>query len=240
MMIKRLRFGIIVVSLTLVSRCLLNMVDAFSNVPFGVPERKGWLLTCKNKSRLRMTNGGFFDRIGEFFDDVNKKMGNADSNDGEASNRNVAASIEDGNLEVVERQLDEYLGSSLIFHIGAASMKLGGLRLLIFLLMMGELNDPEARTWKANQKDDNTLEMYFNDATGAIIVKFEEDVGVSVYRFGSSPSIQYMSQESRILQLILDEMETIAHGGDTKSDDRLLVLKNENSISAAREALSFA
>lgn len=180
-------------------------------------------------TELHMRDGGFFDNIGRFFDDFGRK--NED-------NEKIINDFTGGESDV-EQQLEDYLGSSLIFHIEAETMKVGGLRLLIFLLMMGLLNDPEKKTWKANQKDDNMLEMFFNDATGAIIVQFVEDVGMSVYRFGSSPSMQYMMQESRILQAILDELDTIVNEGDVKDDDRLLILKDKENILKARDTISF-
>merc|ERR1712127_731746 len=104
---------------------------------------------------------------------------------------------------------------------------------------MGQINDPEKKSWKANQKDDNILEMFFKDATGAVIVKLVEDVGISVYRFGSSPSMQYMMQESKILQSILNELDTIVNEGDIEDDNRLLTLKDKDSILKARDTISF-
>ena len=144
-------------------------------------------------------------------------------------------------------------------------MKIGGLRLWLFLNMMGQLNTPDHKTWKANQVTDdyenkNILEMFYKDTTGAIIVHFSEadndsDPGtmdgqnktntkinaISIYRFGTTPSMNYMMQESHVLLGILNELDKIVHEGDIKPEDRLLVLEEPyDAIEKARELLSFA
>ena len=144
-------------------------------------------------------------------------------------------------------------------------MKVGGLRLWLFLNMMGQLNTPDHKTWKANQVTDdyenkNILEMFYKDTTGAIIVHFSEadndsDPGtmdgqnktntkinaISIYRFGTTPSMNYMMQESHVLLGILNELDKIVHEGDIKPEDRLLVLEEPyDAIEKARELLSFA
>merc|ERR1712087_937009 len=107
--------------------------------------------------------------------------------------------------------------------------------------MMGQLNTPEPKSWKANQTDEKVLEMFYKDTTGAIIVHFSEEGGISVYRFGSSPSMNYMMNESTILLGILDELDKIVHEGDIKVEDRLLILEEPgDAIDKARELLSFA
>jgi len=128
------------------------------------------------------------------------------------------------------------------FYIATAKkMKIGGLRLWVFLNLMGQLNTPEPKSWKANQTDEKILEMYYKDTTGAIIIHFHETLGVSVYRFGSSPSMDYMMTESTILLGILDELDKIVKEGDIKVEDRLLVLEEPgDAIEKSRELLSFA
>lgn len=172
-----------------------------------------------SNTALDMVTSGIFDNIGDFSKD-----------DG---NKNMFAKTDKKNSE-------EFPGSTVIFRVEAESMKVGGLRLWIFLHMMGQLNTPIKNTWKANQKDGNVLEMYYRDTTGAIVITFVEDVGVVVYRFGASPSMEYMMRESFVLLGVLDELEKIVSDGEIPEDDRLLVLKEPYAIQNARESLPYA
>lgn len=185
-------------------------------------------------------SGGFFDNIGKFFGDDGKE--NSDEAGKKPLERettlNKQSEVDDFILNEVE---EDYPGSTLIFHMKAKSMKTGGLRLWLFLNLMGQLNTPDPKTWKANQAEDkNILEMFYKDTTGAIIVKFTEDVGVSVFRFGASPSMNYMMQESQVLLGILDELDKIVYDGDIAMENRLLILEQPDAIEKARELLSFA
>lgn len=191
-------------------------------------------------------SGGFFDNIGRF-------MNNDDKNDQGKGKKNKSNSkpfqetdvdgnnLTDAEIQAIQDLEEEYLGSTLIFRIRAKSMKMGGLRLWIFLNLMGQLNTPQPKSWKANQTDEKVLEMYYKDTTGAVIIHLHESLGVSVYRFGASPSMDYMMNESTILLGILDELDKIVKEGDIEIEDRLLILEEPgDAIEKARELLSFA
>jgi len=105
-------------------------------------------------------------------------------------------------------------------------------------------NQPEPNTWKANQSDEGALDMYFlNDNTAMISIQMS-DKSITMDRYGATPSLAYMLQESLLLHSILDELEGLAFGvegedDDVKDENRLIVFSEDekDAISLAREAL---
>lgn len=181
-----------------------------------------------------------------FFDNISKFFGNND--DGKNKEGNDSSEIVDAEiLDLDDNELlMDYPGLSLIFRIPAKQIKLGGLRLYMFLYMMGQLNEPEPKSWKASQQDDDKLEMYYKDTSGALLIRIlttGKNNGVYVYRFGSpSPSLAYLTAESSVLMGILDELDSVVNDEEISPPDRLLILEDQskNAIQVARESLSFS
>ena len=106
------------------------------------------------------------------------------------------------------------------------------------LYFMGEMNNPERGTWRTNQSGDGGIDLFYKDRTGALMINFSDHV-IVVNRLGSSPSMEYLMEESNILNGMLDQLDEIAHDTSIDRSDRLLSLKDERGIEAVRETLSF-
>jgi len=168
-------------------------------------------VSSNHRTSLQMV-GGFFDELGKFFG----KKGN------------------DGNAE------SDFDSTTCTFTIPAKSIKVGGLRLFLTLHFMGQQNTPTKGTWKCIQTNDGDLDVYYIDQTAAVSIEFDED-GIYIHRRGSSPSMQFVMQESVLLQGLLYELDHVVNAGDVKVSDRLLVLTDPgDAIEKARETLSFA
>lgn len=170
----------------------------------------------RSSSELAMDFGG----IGNFFNLNN-------NNDGGDND-------EDLNYEDNE----DYVGCTNIFKIDAKQkLKVGGCRLYLSLFFMGESNNPEKGTWRMNQNGDGGIDLYYKDTTGALIVVFKEHA-ILVNRLGSSPSMEYLIQESSMLNGMLDQLEEIATDTSIEESDRLLSIESDK-INMVRETLSF-
>ena len=84
---------------------------------------------------------------------------------------------------------------------------------------------PERGTWKTKQADDGIIDMFYKDETGSMAFTFKEKE-IAVDRWGPFPSKQYLADESYILHEFLDEINSMATGGDEGigEEDRLLEL----------------
>eukprot|EP00566_Odontella_aurita_P022229 CAMPEP_0113533296 /NCGR_PEP_ID=MMETSP0015_2-20120614/4522_1 /TAXON_ID=2838 /ORGANISM="Odontella" /LENGTH=233 /DNA_ID=CAMNT_0000432325 /DNA_START=195 /DNA_END=896 /DNA_ORIENTATION=- /assembly_acc=CAM_ASM_000160 len=175
---------------------------------------------------------GFLDDIGKFFDDMGKSMGNSDNSD---SGDNV---VSGQNID----EESEFYGSSRVLTIPVDSLKVGGLRLYLSLYLMGQQNTPDKGSWRANQVGDSGIDVYYQDRTGALMIDLSEDSKcITIDRLGSSPSMQYLMQESAILGGLLDELDTIASDEEINEPNRLIQLAAPgNAIESARETLSFS
>lgn len=136
-----------------------------------------------------------------------------------------------------EDDYEDYMGCTNIFTIDVKSLKVGGCRLYLSLFFMGEANNPDRGTWKMNQNGDGGIDLYFKDTTGALIVVFKEDA-IVVNRLGSSPSMEYLVQESSMLSGMLDQLDEIAMDTSINESDRLLCIEGDE-INKVRESLSF-
>ena len=128
-----------------------------------------------------------------------------------------------------------------VFEIPAKSMKPGGLKLFLSLHLMGQQNTPNKGSWKVLSTDDGNVDMIFHDESAGLLVRFLDDK-IAVDRWGNTPSLQYLIQESVILNGFLDELQAISLEGDVKEEDRLFVVREESSgaIEQARNAISFS
>jgi hypothetical protein len=138
----------------------------------------------------------------------------------------------------------------LLVSLQAKSIKVGALRLLLTLHLMGQQNTPHKATWKCNQSAEGDLDMYFvPDQSGAVTVELSEEYGIQIYSQGGgeSQSNAFLMQQTVLLESLLHELEQTIHpppppsGAPTvKEVDKLLVLQNPNALTEARDALSFA
>lgn len=173
-----------------------------------------------------------------FNDFFNRHLfGNTDDDDDEnndISNRNYN---EDEIDDEEDRQYDK--GTSNIFRIKLKSMKTGGCRLYLSLYLIGEVNNPEKRTWKMDQTSEGGIDMYYKDASGALTILFEDD-SIIVNRLGSAPSMNYLMHESSVLNGLLDQLDEIAFDKSIHERDRLITLNEPgDAINVVRESLSF-
>lgn len=121
-----------------------------------------------------------------------------------------------------------------VLEIPVASLKRGGLRFALGLLLVGY----DKETWKLNQTSDSVLDMYFQDNSAMFSLVLEND-GISVDRYGK-PSLAYVLQESLVLHSLLDELDSLAFGveDDIKLENRLLQLEEPgDAIEKARATL---
>jgi len=173
----------------------------------------------RRKSQLSMDLGG----LGKFFNF---------NSDEEKNNDDSIREFDDD-----EDEDEDYAGCTNIFKIGVKSLKVGGCRLFLSLYFMGETNTPTKGSWRMNQNGDGGIDMYYKDATGALIIVFKE-TAILVNRLGSSPSIDYLTQESNMLNGMLDQLDEIAGDSSISEEDRLICIENDE-INVVRESLSF-
>lgn len=125
-------------------------------------------------------------------------------------------------------------GPPVILDIPAKNVKVGALRFLMQIYLVGIQNEPAPKSWLTKQGDDGDLQVYFKDGTAMVSIDFQED-GVKVRRFGDTPSLQYMLQESVLLHGILDELNNVAiEVDDIEQEKRLLQLSDPGAIDKAR------
>ncbi len=144
---------------------------------------------------------------------------------------------DNGNNNDEDDEEEDYPGCTNIFRIGVKSIKVGGCRLYLSLFFIGEANTPEKGSWRMNQNGDGGIDLYYKDATGALIVIFKEDA-IIVKRLGSSPSMDYLMQESSMLNGMLDQLDEIAMDSSINESDRLICIEGDE-INTVRETLSF-
>jgi len=104
---------------------------------------------------------------------------------------------------------------------------------------MGQQNSPTKGAWKVSTTEDSTINMIFNDETAGLVVLFADEK-LSVQRWGDSPSLQYLIQESVILNAFLDEVNAIVFDGEVREEDRLLVLEKVEDLEEARKSVAFS
>lgn len=120
----------------------------------------------------------------------------------------------------------------------AKSLKVGGCRLYLSLFLIGEVNNPQRNTWKMDQNEEGGIDLYYNDATGAMMITFDDEE-IAVNRMGSAPSMNYLMHETGIINGMLDQLDEIAFDTSIEEKDRLILLKEGDEIDVVRESLSF-
>ncbi len=140
-------------------------------------------------------------------------------------------------LELFGGRKQETSGPPIIIDIPAKNVKVGALRFLMQIYLVGIQNEPAPKSWLTKQGDAGDLQVYFKDGTAMVSIDFQEN-GVQVRRFGDAPSLQYMLQESILLHGILDELNNVAvEVNDIEQEKRLLQLNEPDAIEKARFAL---
>jgi hypothetical protein len=131
-------------------------------------------------------------------------------------------------------------GPKTIIDIPARDVKIGALRFLLNIHLVGEQNKPEPKSWMTRQGDElGDLQVYYQDGTGMLSIQFQE-YGIKMVRFGENPSLRYQLQESVLLHSILDELSNVAFGvadDGIEKEKRLLILQDDNAIDNARATL---
>jgi hypothetical protein len=131
-------------------------------------------------------------------------------------------------------------GPKTIIDIPARDVKIGALRFLLNIHLVGEQNKPEPKSWTTRQGEElGDLQVYYQDGTGMLSIQFQE-YGIKMVRFGDNPSLQYQLQESVLLHSILDELSNVAFGVEDdgiEKEKRLLILKDDTAIDTARATL---
>ena len=128
----------------------------------------------------------------------------------------------------------ETSGPPVILDIPAKTVKVGALRFLLQIYLVGIQNEPAPKSWLTKQGDDGDLQVYFKDGTAMVSIDFQE-YGIQVRRLGDAPSLQYMLQESVLLHGILDELNNVAvEAEDIEQEKRLLQLSDPEALEKAR------
>lgn len=126
-------------------------------------------------------------------------------------------------------------GPKVMVDLSAKQVKVGALRFLLQIHLVGEQNNPQPQTWLMKDGGEGELDVYFNDGTGMFSIDFTE-YQIKITRYGEKPSLQYQIQESVLIHSILDELHKTAFevDDDIEEEKRLLRLNDDNAIEAAR------
>jgi hypothetical protein len=117
-----------------------------------------------------------------------------------------------------------------------AKIKVGALRFLLQIYLVGQQNQPQPKSWVTQQGASDELQVYYADGTAMLSIDLQE-TGVTFTRIGDKPSLQYKLQESVLIHGVLDELQSAATQVDIPQENRLLQLDDELAIQAARKKL---
>ena len=131
-------------------------------------------------------------------------------------------------------------GPKTVLELPARDVKVGALRFLLNIVLVGEQNKPAPKSWLTKQGEGaGDLQVYYQDGTGMLLIELQE-YGIKMMRHGQKPSLQYLLQESVLLHTVLDELSDVAFGtkeDGIATDKRLLVFLDENAVETARKKL---
>jgi hypothetical protein len=129
-------------------------------------------------------------------------------------------------------------GPKTVVDLQASTVKVGPLKFFLQIYLVSEQNKPVKGSWVLNSNDEKgSLDMYYKDGTGMFSIGMNEK-SIKIERYGERPSLEYVLQESVMMQGVLDELNQIAFEvEDIAKEKRLLQLLDEDSISKARETL---
>ena len=193
-----------------------------------------------SSTSLRSNNmDDFVNNIKNFFGGGGESSGSS-GGDGTTNNESSTPTSDDDDEDGDD---DLPAGTTLIATIPVRSIKPDGLRLFLMFYCMGMQNTPDRNAWRADQPstEEYLVEMFFHHQTAMLTVELKEQE-ILIYRTGSTPSTNYVMQESVIVEGILDELQQCAtppDGDDIAEEDRLLIPEPADAIETAREALAF-
>ena len=125
----------------------------------------------------------------------------------------------------------------IMVDLATKGIKIGALRFLLQIHLVGEQNNPQPQTWLMKEGGEGELDVYFNDGTGMFSIDLNE-YQIKITRYGEKPSLQYQIQESVLIHSILDELhKTAFEVDDIEEEKRLLRLNDDNAIESARSNL---
>jgi hypothetical protein len=131
-------------------------------------------------------------------------------------------------------------GPKIVIELPAKDVKIGALRFLLQIHLVGEQNKPVPKSWMTRQGDEaGDLRVYYQDGTGMLSIELQE-YAIKMVRYGERPSLQYQLQESVLLHSVLDELSNVALGvaeDNIAQDKRLLQLLDDSAIEKARAKL---
>lgn len=131
-------------------------------------------------------------------------------------------------------------GPKTVIELPAKDVKIGALRFLLQIHLVGEQNKPVPKSWMTRQGDEaGDLQVYYQDGTGMLSIQLQE-YAITMVRYGERPSLQYQLQESVLLHSVLDELSNVAFGvadDNIELEKRLLILQDASAIDKAREKL---
>jgi hypothetical protein len=131
-------------------------------------------------------------------------------------------------------------GPKTVIEIPAKDVKIGALRFLLQIHLVGEQNKPVTKSWMTRQGDEaGDLQVYYQDGTGMLSIQLQE-YAIKMVRYGERPSLQYQLQESVLLHSVLDELSNVALGvadDNVAQEKRLLQLLDDSAIESARAKL---
>lgn len=127
-------------------------------------------------------------------------------------------------------------GPKTVLDLAASDVKVGALRFLLNIHLVGECNKPEPKSWLTREGDYGVLNIYYQDGTGMLSLELQE-YSIKAIRYGEKPSLQYVLQESVLLHSILDEISDVAFEVEAEEKKRLLRFPDETVIEKARETL---
>ena len=155
---------------------------------------------------------------------------------------NFGSSLEDmGNSSKTREEEEDWMGRTRLLELSADRIKPGGLRVFLMLYLMGMQNTPDRRSWSVDQPTevDHAINYHYHDRTAALMIRLTNST-IILDRFGSTPSLSYMMQESIIVDGLLDELSRCAFDDQVANEHRLLLLPEpKDAIEKAREALAF-
>jgi hypothetical protein len=136
---------------------------------------------------------------------------------------------------------DQVAGTFRLISLDVKAIKPGGLRLFLMFYLMGTQNEPEPKTWKADQPstDEYVIDYWFHDRSAVLSITMDQE-RLTIDRVGSEPSTRYLMQESVVLQGLLTELAQCVDDENVTVENRLLVLRDRNALEKYRNDLSFA
>lgn len=136
---------------------------------------------------------------------------------------------------------DQVAGTFRLISLDVATIKPGGLRLFLMFYLMGMQNEPEPKTWKADQPstEQYVIDYWFHDRSAVLSIAMDRQ-RLTIDRVGSEPSTRYLMQESVVLQGLLTELAQCIDDDSVTVENRLLVLQDRRALEKCRNDLSFA